>query len=129
MYDEQWLREYYARQGKPMPDDIAAQIGQQPKKSKYNSTPTVMDGKRYDSKREANRAGELKLMAQAREIVGFAEQVTIHIPGDHKYIADFVVLNRDGTYTVEDTKGVKTPVYKLKRDLVREEYGIELREV
>jgi len=88
-----------------------------------------MDGKRYDSKREANRAGELKLMARAREIVGFAEQVTIHIPGDHKYIADFVVLNRDGTYTVEDTKGVKTPVYKLKRDLVLEEYGIEIREV
>jgi hypothetical protein len=97
--------------------------------NKYNAQKTGLDGKTYASRREAYRAAELKALQKAGEIVGFAEQVPILLPGDTTYRADFVVLNRDGTFTVEDAKGVKTPVYRLKKRLVWDRYGIDIREV
>jgi hypothetical protein len=45
-----------------------------------------------------------------------------------KYLADFVYF-QDGKQVVEDVKGVRTPVYRLKKRLVAEKYGIEIREI
>ena len=44
-----------------------------------------------------------------------------------KYVADFVYLE-NGQLVVEDVKGVRTPVYKLKKRLIAEVYGIEIKE-
>lgn len=47
-----------------------------------------------------------------------------------KYVADFVYFDKEkGELVVEDVKGVKTDVYKLKRKLMRSIYGIEIQEV
>jgi hypothetical protein len=123
--DEDFVREYCARTGKPLPEGIAPAQ----KRSKYGNVKTEQDGRVYDSKREAARAGELALMQKAGEIRGFAEQVRFLLADRVTYIADFVVLNNDGTYTVEDAKGFRTDVYKLKRRLMRSVHGIEIKEV
>jgi len=103
--------------------------GDKPARSKYKNRKTSLDGTVYASKREADRAATLKLMVQAREVISFFEQVPFSLPGNREYLADFVVLWPDSTWTVEDAKGVRTDVYKIKRDLMLETYGIEIVEV
>lgn len=44
------------------------------------------------------------------------------------YVADFV-YDRDGETVVEDTKGVKTPEYIIKRKLMLWVHGIRIREI
>lgn len=97
--------------------------------SKYRNKKTPLDGKIYASAHEADRAAHLKMMVKAKEIIMFFEQVPFDLPGGHTYIADFVILWPDFTWTVEDAKGCRTDVYKIKRDLMRERYGIEITEV
>lgn len=120
-----------------MPDRMTAdeyqrylKTGRMPgeKPSKYRNRHTEFNGKTYASQREANRAAELQLMVRAGEIMAVCEQVPFDLPGGIKYIADFVILLPDGTYRVEDAKGVKTDVYKLKKRLMRKK-GIEIVEV
>ena len=45
-----------------------------------------------------------------------------------RYIADFMYNDRNGQLIVEDAKGVKTPVYRLKRRMMPEIYNIEIKE-
>lgn len=99
------------------------------KKSKYHAKKTVLDGITFDSKKEAKRYLELKAM----EKVGTIKNLQLQVPfiliekskygRSIKYVADFV-YNRNGSKVVEDVKGVKTPVYKLKKRLMAEKYGI-----
>lgn len=45
-----------------------------------------------------------------------------------KYVADFTYYDDKGNYIVEDVKGVRTALYKLKKRLVAERYGIKITE-
>jgi hypothetical protein len=106
--------------------------------SKYHSTPTEVNGIRFDSKREANRWAELRLLERAGKIEKLKRQVKyLLIPSQYRdgkciereasYIADFVYV-KDGHLVVEDCKGFRTPEYKLKRKLMLERYDIRLVE-
>lgn len=103
--------------------------------NKYDNKRVVVDGIRFDSKREAARWQELKLLERAGEIKGLERQVEYELipkqPGERavKYIADFRYIDHDGKTVVEDTKGVKTPVYILKRKLLLWVHGIRVVEV
>jgi hypothetical protein len=103
--------------------------------NKYGNKRMVVDGIRFDSKREAARWQELKLLERAGEIKGLERQVEYELipkqPGERavKYIADFRYIDHDGKTVVEDTKGVKTPVYILKRKLLLWVHGIRVVEV
>jgi hypothetical protein len=44
------------------------------------------------------------------------------------YKADFDYDSQDG-HIVEDVKGLKTPMYKLKKKLIEDRYGIEITEI
>ena len=100
---------------------------------KYHARKTEVDGIKFDSKREANRYVELKLMEQAKAIQDLKLQVKFPLvkksPHGREivYIADFVYYE-DGKMVVEDSKGFKTDVYKLKKRLMAELYGIEIKE-
>lgn len=105
--------------------------------SKYGNHRTVIDGIRFDSKREAERWCELRLLERAGEIKELQRQVSFElIPAQKngkvkpvKYVADFTYETRYGKYVVEDAKGVRTEVYKIKKKLMLERYGIEVVEV
>jgi hypothetical protein len=45
------------------------------------------------------------------------------------YVGDFKVEYPDGRVEIEDTKGMLTPIYKLKKKLVKAFYGIEIKEL
>lgn len=101
--------------------------------SKYRAQPTVVDDIRFDSKREAKRYGELKLMAQAQLITDLRLQWKFPLHGTNgvkvaTYIADFA-YKIAGVETIEDVKGVKTPMYRLKKKLCEQQYGVTINEV
>lgn len=85
----------------------------------------------FDSKKEALRYQELKLLEAGGIIKALALQVDFPIIiNDHKicsWKADFVYIE-DGKRVVEDTKGFKNRVYKLKKKLVEVVYGIKIKE-
>lgn len=88
----------------------------------------------FDSKREANRYMELSLLQNAHMISNLRTQVKYElIPQCGKqrpayYIADFVYQIGDSTI-VEDAKGYRTDVYKLKKKLMKWRYNIDIHEV
>lgn len=102
-----------------------------PKRSKYGSQRTEVDGVCFASKAEATRYKDLKVMQQLGLISGLTFQVKYDLKINEikicSYVSDFNYLE-DGKLIVEDTKGFRTPVYKLKRKLMLAIYGIDIRE-
>ena len=108
--------------------------------NKYGAKKTVRDGITFDSKHEAERYEELKLLQRFGEIRDLQLQVPFElIPSQIengkcveravKYIADFVYFDKNGNLVVEDAKGMKTELYRLKKKLMRYFKGIEIMEV
>lgn len=122
--------------------------------NKYKNKKVTIDGKTFDSKKEANRYFNLKLLEKGGVIKNLQTQVKyVLIPaqyegtgeyytkGKHKgeekkklvekeisYRADFV-YEQDGQTIVEDTKGFKTDVYVMKRKMMLYFHNIKIREV
>ena len=108
--------------------------------NKYgNRKVTTFDGITFDSSKEAKRWGELKLLERVGAITDLKRQVEyVLIPPQYidgkcveravKYIADFVYIE-GGKTVVEDTKGVKTPDYIIKRKMMLYVHKIRIREV
>lgn len=96
---------------------------------KYNAAPTVVDGFRFDSKREATYYSELKLKVRAGEVVYFLRQVPFHLPGPSVYRVDFLEFHSDGTIHYIDVKGMLTPEFKLKKKIVESLYPVEIEVV
>jgi Protein of unknown function (DUF1064) len=88
----------------------------------------------YASKREFVRSCALRALANAGIISELREQVRFELipkqDGERPvhYVADFVYRDRGGV-VVEDVKGFKTEVYKLKRKLMLHVHGIRVKEV
>lgn len=101
--------------------------------SKYHNRKTMIDNILFDSKREANRYLVLKSMEQAGEIqdLRLQPEFELRVEGGivvGKYIADFKY--RVGMKVViEDAKGVRTDVYRLKKKMVEAVYRIKIVEV
>lgn len=106
---------------------------------KYHSKKTELDGITFDSRKEAQRYAELKLLERSGAIHNLQRQVRYElIPAQKKdgktierachYIADFV-YEENGKTVVEDVKGYRTKEYVLKRKLMLQVHGIEVREV
>lgn len=124
-------------------------------RSKYGSRKQTVSGITFDSRKEARRFQELRLLELAGQISDLRLQVKYQLippqrapsfevyksgpnkgrrkPGkllekECSYIADFVYV-QDGETVVEDAKGYRTDVYIIKRKLMLERYGIQIQEV
>jgi len=104
--------------------------------TKYHSKAVIVDGIRFASKHEANRYRELLLMERAKAIQDLKLQVAFPLikksayGREIKYVCDFCYYE-DGKLVVEDAKSAITkrnPVYRLKRRLMQELYGITIKE-
>ena len=103
--------------------------------NKYGNKKVVVDGHTFDSKKEARRYGELKLLVKAGKIKDLKLQPkfelipTIRTEDETlrkvSYYADFRYVDvESGKIIVEDVKSVatKTPVYLLKKRLFLQKY-------
>lgn len=105
--------------------------------NKYHAKKTVVDGMTFDSRREADRYLVLKGMEEDGDIEDLRRQVryelvpAFDVGGKHYrpsfYTADFV-YRENGHEVVEDVKGMKTDVYRLKAKLIAYRYGLNIRE-
>lgn len=99
--------------------------------AKYFNHKTIYNGNVYDSKKEAKRAYELDMMQRAGLISNLEKQKVFELQPSFKsngkteraitYVADFV-YTQGGKTIVEDTKGFRTDVYKIKRKLLMYKY-------
>lgn len=110
--------------------------------NKYKNKKVKVDGINFDSMKEARRYKELKLLEMGGAITDLTLQPkfelipTIRIKG-HKtervtyYIADFAYTEKKtGKKVVEDVKGFKTEVYKLKKKMFLYKYPeFDFREI
>lgn len=132
-FDEAWVKEFCKRTGQPNPIETGTRQSKsvEPRR-KYGNNPAERDGRHFDSKHEADRYDQLMLMLKAGEILGVFCQHPFLLPGGVVYRADFVVLDKDGTWHVEDAKSVATArdkVYRLKKRQMKAVLGIEIIEV
>lgn len=109
--------------------------------SKYHSKKTVIDNITFDSKREAERYLYLKSLLKSGEIRDLRLQPRFELLPSFKkngktyrkceYVADFSYFNvATGEHIVEDVKGLKTEVYKLKRKIFEYKYPhLEITEI
>ena len=110
-------------------------------RTKYGNRKTELDGMTFDSRKEANRYAELKLLQKSGWISDLECQHPFVLqPGfEHegkriqpiKYIADFT-YQCDGKTVVEDVKSAATrkdKVYQLKRKMMMYVHGIEIKEI
>jgi len=121
--------------------------------NKYRNIPTEVAGIMFDSRKEARRYSVLLLLERGHKISNLQRQVSyelipaiyrdevVHLKTKDKtvqkcvqkavhYIADFVYTdNETGETVVEDTKGVRTKEYKLKKKMMLAFKGINIKEV
>lgn len=111
-------------------------------RSKYHNIWTNIDGYRFASKKEAHRYLELKLLEKASQVTNLSIQPRFILQcafTDNtgikqrpiEYVADFAYYDKHTkTDVVEDVKGVKTDVYKLKKKLFLYAYqDLDFREI
>lgn len=103
--------------------------------TKYRAIPTVVDGVRFASKKEANRYFELKVLHRVGEITDLSVQpkfpLVVNGTKVCTYVADFSYRDKAGRLVVEDVKSkpTMTPAYRLKAKLLLAVEGITVREV
>lgn len=109
---------------------------------KYGNRKVETEDGTFDSVKEYSRWQELKLMERAGEIYELQRQVPfVVIPAQRdengklverevRYVADFTYREKCGNrLVVEDTKGMKTKEYIIKRKLMMYRLGIRILEV
>jgi len=134
------------------------QLQMKPTRSKYGAKRVTVDGFNFDSKREAARYRELDLRQRAGDIrrLRLQPHYTLFVPVLHQlalrdvnavaatterravceYVADFEYEESDRGYggvswalVIEDAKGVRTDIYKLKRRMFESQYDIQIKEI
>lgn len=105
---------------------------------KYRAIPTIVDGQRFASRKEADYFRQLTLLRsathKANRVTSIEVQPTfeLHALGGKKicsYRADFRVTYGDGRVEIVDVKGMRLALYRIKKKWVEAEYGIKIVEV
>jgi hypothetical protein len=102
------------------------------KRFKFGNKPTVVDGIKFHSKREAKRYTELRMLERAGEVRGLQRQMKYRLWVNGvlitTYTADFVYEKRTGEIVVEDVKGYPNDRWPMKKKLMKAIHGIEILE-
>ena len=124
-WTESDFTDYQARRG------VKINLPDAPKANKYSAIKTEVDGIIFDSKKEAARYTELRLLERAGGISDLRLQVKYEfIINGHKigsYRSDFE-YNEEGKHIVEDCKGIRHRDYIWRRKLMLALFGIQIRE-
>lgn len=120
--------QFAAMQARTKPAEVAAKPKRQGR-AKFGNSKTYTEDGSFDSKREADRWAQLKLLEKGRLITAIGRQVRFDLNDGGTYVADFVYLDREaGVWVVEDCKGFRTPEYIRKRGLMSKIHGIKILE-
>ena len=100
-----------------------------PRTGKILAHKPIVDGIRFDSELEARRYRDLKADPAVRDL---RWQVPFAFEEDGKvifrWVSDFIYRRGDGPEIVEDVKGMKTTLYRLKKKLIEARHGFKIQE-
>lgn len=108
------------------------------KRRKYKNTPVMVDGIKFDSKKEAAYYATLKLREKAGEVLDieihpvyklatYGKPVLYPNGRQARYTADFRFYDRvEERLRVVDTKGHDTDASKLRRAFVKAIWGVDV---
>lgn len=149
-WTEEDLKDYQARQKRqvtpcvqpklqvlPHPQPVSsgesvADVEKKQKRRKYGNERVQVDGIVFDSRKEARYYEELKMRRVAGDLKLVLLQVPFILPGNIRYKADFLTIDKDGNYEVIDVKSDatrKNRVYINKKKQMAAVWGIEIKEV
>ena len=108
------------------------------RKPKYHNRRVEYNGITFDSQKEANRYADLVILERQGviELLQLQPSYVFDFNGTPltydsgrlvTYRADFL-YKENGEWVVEDAKGFRTKVYKMKKALMRAVHGIEVLE-
>jgi hypothetical protein len=90
--------------------------------NKYRAVSCFYGGYWYASTAEANHAAELDLLKRTGKITAWGRQYIVHIEAEGKHILDhkidFRVKLPDGSFELQEVKGVETADWKMRRKLL-----------
>ena len=102
------------------------------RRNKFNARKTVVDGITFDSAKEARRYNDLAFLFRAGFITGLELQPEFKFNLEGKkiftYRADFAYFENQKR-VIEDVKGFKTPLYRLKKKIIEAAYHVQIIEV
>lgn len=96
---------------------------------KFRAKPKYVDDKYFPSTLEADYYEALKERVNDGEVLFFLRQVPIDLPGEVRYVLDFLEFHPDGTVHFVDTKGHETANFKTKRRIVEDLYPFKIEVV
>ena len=102
-------------------------------RNKYKAIKTTVNGIKFDSKKEAARYVQLTILLKHGKITNLELQPKFDLMVNGTkcgfYKADFRYIDEEKNETIiEDVKGMKTPVYNLKKKLIKAIYDIDIFE-
>lgn len=112
---------------------------EQPKANKYRNTPVVVDGIRFDSKRESIRYHALRLLEKSGDIRNLRRQVRFDLHADGPFgvkkigswVADFtymdMILHDAVAEDVKSPATAKNALFRWKRKHFEAEYGVKIK--
>jgi len=111
--------------------NLAKPISRKKKKNKYGNKRITVNGIHYPSEGEYKRECQLKIQQKAGVIKDLKRQVTfkLEVNGDLicRYVADWTyIIVETEVFAVEDYKGIVTPMFKLKKKLMKACHGIDI---
>src|SRR5262249_61502067 len=94
---------------------------------KFNAIKVEIDGIKFDSKAEARRYQDLKLMPQVSNLRAHP-RFPVFVQGVQvcTVVLDFAYRDSLDRWHYEDVKGADTPISRLKRKMVEAEYSIKV---
>lgn len=111
---------------------IKSKVPAHSRKNKYRNVPTYVDGIRFSSKAEAKRYENNKARIAAGELAFQLLQVPFYLPAPKsqkpkRYLLDFLEVFPDGSIEYIDVKGMQTPEFKIKKDVIEATYKITIQ--
>ena len=131
MTEEEYL-DFLKRRGGTKRTSAPLTAEKKKRKTKYGNERVEVDGKRFDSKHEAEVYRQLCFLRAAGEVKVIMRQVPFDLPGGVIYKADFCTVDKNGVFQVIDAKSEATSkdkVYRIKKKQMFDIWGIEVLEV
>ena len=126
-YTQKEAEQLFKNVGKEFPGCSAIPEYKWQGENKMRAVICEADGIKFRSKKERKRYLELCVLRDLKEC-WFLRQTPFHLPGNTKYVLDFLIFWKDGRITFEDVKGRRLPAYIKNKKQVEALYPITITE-
>ena len=108
--------------------EMAQSLGLETKKSKYNAEKRTVDNIKFASKKEAAYYQKLMMLQKSGKVLYFLRQVPFGLPGNIRYVVDFMIVWPYNRIQFVDVKGLRTKEFIRNKKMVEALYPVKIEE-